>query len=110
MGRGEGGSAKTILSEEGYLVRKTMMRTRERGTFFDRTHAMDPHLPVETPHPSRHILGKSAPGWIFAAEISAMTAYSAKVEQPMKWKISLPSLEIRVVPSGITPLPCVALG
>ena len=89
------------------------MRTRERGTkrpIFDRTYAMDPHLPVETPHPSRHILGKSAPGWIFAAEISAMTAYSAKVEQPMKWKISLPSLEIRVVPSGITPLPWVPLG
>ena len=67
-----------------------------------------PH-PVETPQPRRHILLKSAPGLIFAAEISAITAYSAKVEQPMKWKMSLPSFERRVVPSGITPLPWVAL-
>ena len=42
-----------------------------------------PH-PVETPQPSRHILSRSAPRLILAAEISAMTAYSAKVLQPMK--------------------------
>ena len=45
---------------------------------------------------------------IFAAEISAMTVYSAKVEHPMKWKISFPSTVVkRVVPSGMTPWPCV---
>lgn len=43
------------------------------------------YLPVETPQPSKHILLRSAPGLIFAAEISEMTAYSANVEQPMKW-------------------------
>ena len=32
--------------------------------------------------PKRHILFKSAPGWILAADISAMTAYSANVEHP----------------------------
>jgi|TARA_B100000768_G_scaffold77237_1_gene73571 hypothetical protein len=47
---------------------------------------------------------------IFAAEISAMTVYSAKVEHPMKWKISFPSIVVNlVVPSGMTPWPCVLL-
>merc|ERR1719347_1151938 len=67
-----------------------------------------PH-PVETPQPRRHILLRSAPGLILAADISAMTAYSANVLQPMKWKICLPSFDNRVVPSGITPLPWVPL-
>merc|ERR1711970_1305821 len=67
-----------------------------------------PH-PVATPHPSRHILSRSAPGLIFAADISAITAYSAKVLHPMKWKICLPSLDSLEVPSGIKPWPCVDL-
>jgi hypothetical protein len=66
------------------------------------------NLPVETPQPNKHIFVKSAPGWILAAEISAITAYSAKVEQPIKWKIGLPSLDILLVPSGMKPLPWVA--
>ena len=65
--------------------------------------------PVATPQPSRHILSRSAPGLILAALISAITAYSAKVLQPMKWKIGWPSLESREVPSGITPCPWVDL-
>ena len=40
--------------------------------------------PVETPQPNKHMLYRSAPGCILAAEISAITAYSAKVEHPMK--------------------------
>lgn len=67
-----------------------------------------PH-PVDTPHPSTQILLKSQCGLIFAAEIAAMTVYSLNVEQPIKWKISFPSFENLVVPSGITPFPCVDL-
>merc|ERR1712048_1113001 len=63
--------------------------------------------PVETPHPKRQALLRGMRGLIFAAGISAITAYSAKVEQPMKWYMGVPLTERREVPSGITPLPCV---
>ena len=36
------------------------------------------------------------------------TVYCEKVEQPMKWRSSLPLHLKRLVPSGMTPLPCVA--
>ena len=41
-----------------------------------------------------------ASGFTFASEYSDTTVYSAKVEQPMKWRMSSPSRESRVVPSG----------
>ena len=64
--------------------------------------------PVDTPHPKRHALLRGMRRLIFAAEISAMTVYSAKVEHPMKWKISFPSIVVNlVVPSGMTPDPWV---
>jgi hypothetical protein len=66
--------------------------------------------PVDTPQPKRHALLRGMRRLIFAAEISAMTVYSAKVEHPMKWKISFPSTVVNlVVPSGMTPWPCVLL-
>lgn len=40
-------------------------------------------------------------------EISATTVYSENVDVPIKWYISLPLQLKRVVPSGITPFPCV---
>merc|ERR1719281_2381035 len=63
--------------------------------------------PVATPHAKRHERSGLAIGLILAALISAMTAYSAKVLQPMKWYSSFPPTEMRLVPSGITPFPCV---
>ena len=45
----------------------------------------------------------------FAIDISQTTVYCAKVEQPIKWKSCLPLQVKREVPSGMTPLPCVAL-
>ena len=52
---------------------------------------------------------RSARASIFAHEISETTVYSAKVEQPMKWWSGVPSCASlkRLVPSGITPWPCV---
>lgn len=44
-----------------------------------------------------------------ATDISDTTVYSEKLEQPMKWKIFWPRAVNREVPSGMTPLPCVAL-
>ena len=41
-------------------------------------------------------------------EMSATTVYWEKVEVPMKWRRSWPLHLKREVPSGITPLPCVA--
>ena len=35
-----------------------------------------------------------------ASAISGITVYSAKVEVPMKWRISSPPRESRAVPSG----------
>lgn len=64
--------------------------------------------PVETPHPKRQTLSKGDDWSILAQEISLTTVYSEKVEVPMKWKISRPSSVVNlVVPSGITPRPCV---
>lgn len=40
--------------------------------------------------------------------MSATTVYWLKVDVPMKWSSSLPLQVKREVPSGITPLPCVA--
>ena len=65
--------------------------------------------PVEMPHPNRHALFRGMRGLIFAALISAMTVYSLNVLHPMKWYTSRPSFVLnRLVPSGITPEPCVA--
>ena len=53
-------------------------------------------------------LARSAESSIFAQEISETTVYSAKVEQPMKCATGVPSAVLnRVVPSGMTPRPCV---
>ena len=62
--------------------------------------------PVESPQAKRQACSKGASGSIFASAISGITVYSAKVEQPMKWRIPSPSREIRVVPSGRRPLFC----
>lgn len=45
---------------------------------------------------------------IATTEISATTVNWEKVDVPMKWSKSLPLHLKREVPSGITPLPCVA--
>lgn len=45
----------------------------------------------------------------FATDISATTVYSLNVLVPMKWYRVFPLHEKRDVPSGITPLPWVAL-
>ena len=44
-----------------------------------------------------------------ANEISGSTVYSLKVDVPMKCNNVFPLQENLLVPSGITPLPCVAL-
>jgi hypothetical protein len=41
-----------------------------------------------------------ASGETFASAIAGMTGASAKVEVPMKWRMSVPSRASRVVPSG----------
>ena len=43
---------------------------------------------------------EGASGLTLASAISGITVYSAKVEQPMKWRIASPSRQSRVVPSG----------
>jgi hypothetical protein len=64
-----------------------------------------PH-PVLIPHPIKQALVGSEFGFILAAATSQMTVYSLNVEQPMKWKISLPSTDLNLdVPSGMNPLP-----
>ena len=62
--------------------------------------------PVERPQAKRQACSNGASGLTFASAISGITVYSAKVEQPMKWRIPSPSREIRVVPSGRKPLFC----
>ena len=62
--------------------------------------------PVERPQANRQACSNGASGLTFARAISGITVYSAKVEQPMKWRMSSPSREIRVVPSGRWPLFC----
>src|SRR4051812_50132786 len=47
--------------------------------------------PVERPQAKRQACSKGASGSILASAISGITVYSAKVEQPMKWRISSPS-------------------
>ena len=65
-------------------------------------------MPVVTPQPSIQTVARSAALSILATAISGTTVYSAKVEQPMKWCTGVPSASARrVVPSGMTPLPCV---
>ena len=56
--------------------------------------------PVESPQANRHARSNGASGLTFASAISGITVYSAKVEVPMKWRISSPSRRSRVVPSG----------
>ncbi len=56
--------------------------------------------PVDRPQANRHARSSGASGLIFASAISGITVYSAKVEVPMKWRISSPSRLSRVVPSG----------
>ena len=56
--------------------------------------------PVERPQANRQARSSGASGSTFASAISGITVYSAKVEVPMKWRISSPSRCSRVVPSG----------
>ena len=56
--------------------------------------------PVDSPHANRQARSSGASGETFASAISGSTAYSAKVEVPMKWRIRSPSRDSRVVPSG----------
>ena len=62
--------------------------------------------PVESPQAKRQTCSKGASGLTLASAISGITVYSAKVEQPMKWRISSSPREIRVLPSGRKPLFC----
>ncbi len=64
--------------------------------------------PVESPHANRQVASGGASGSTFASEYSETTVCSAKVEQPMKWRISSPSRERRTVPSGRWPRFCSA--
>ena len=56
--------------------------------------------PVERPQANRQARSSGASGLILASAISGITVYSAKVEVPMKWRISSPPRESRAVPSG----------
>ena len=64
-------------------------------------------MPVVMPQPRRHTFSSGAFLAIFASAISGSTVYSENVDVPMKCRICLPFFEKRLVPSGITPLPCV---
>ena len=67
--------------------------------------------PVERPQANRHARSSGASGSTFARAISGITVYSAKVEVPMKWRMSSPPSPgrlSRVVPSGRWPLFCSA--
>ena len=64
--------------------------------------------PVVMPQPSKQALSKGAFSVIATTEISATTVYWMKVEVPMKCNRSCPLHLNRLVPSGRTPLPCVA--
>src|ERR1700742_3604044 len=60
------------------------------------------------PHPRRHTLSIAASGTTATTEMSATTVNWENVDVPIKWSSSLPLHLKRDVPSGITPLPCVA--
>ena len=62
--------------------------------------------PVERPQAKRQARSSGASGSIRARAISGITVYSAKVEVPMKCRMSSPPREIRVVPSGRRPRFC----
>ena len=62
--------------------------------------------PVESPQANGAACVAGASGLTTARAISGITAYSAKVDVPMKWRISSPSRLRRVVPSGRWPLFC----
>ena len=63
-------------------------------------------IPVESPHANGAQAASGASGLTFASAISGTTVYSAKVDVPMKCRMSLPFRENRVVPSGRKPSPC----
>src|SRR5689334_1904674 len=65
-------------------------------------------MPVVIPQPSKQTFSRGAFFGIFASAISGNTVYSENVEVPMKCRICLPFFENRLVPSGMSPLPCVA--
>jgi hypothetical protein len=56
--------------------------------------------PVDSPQANRHARSSGASGETLASAISGITVYSANVLVPMKWRISSPPRERRVVPSG----------
>src|SRR5690349_8282089 len=60
------------------------------------------------PHPSRHVRSMGASGCTATTEMSATTVYCENVDVPIKCSRSLPLQRNRPVPSGMTPLPCVA--
>src|ERR1700712_2306250 len=60
------------------------------------------------PQPSRQTRSILASGVMATTEMSATTVYCEKVLVPMKCSSSLPWHLKRELPSGITPLPCVA--
>ncbi len=62
--------------------------------------------PVESPQAKRQARSRGASRSITASAISGITVYSAKVEVPMKWRISSPPRESRVLPSGRWPRFC----
>ena len=57
-------------------------------------------MPVVAPQASVQTTSSGASGFTFARAISGITVASAKVLVPMKWRISSPARERRVVPSG----------
>ena len=65
--------------------------------------------PVVMPQPSRQVRSMGASLVMATTEMSATTVYWEKVEVPMKWSSSFPLHLNLEVPSGITPLPWVAL-
>ena len=56
--------------------------------------------PVESPQAKSAAVARGASFETFAREYSETTVASAKVEQPMKWRIGSPSRDNRAVPSG----------
>lgn len=64
--------------------------------------------PVGMPQPSRQTFSNGADSLTLANEIAATTVYSANVDVPMKWWMVSPLHVKRLVPSGMTPLPCVS--
>src|ERR1700710_3055842 len=60
------------------------------------------------PQPRRHVRSIGASLVMATTEMSATTVYCENVDVPMKCSSSLPLQVNRDVPSGMTPLPCVA--